>query len=161
MPIWSRDNRLARSEGIGQRAGNDLRFMAIRSDVDIRSADELGHFLRAGKAVVEDNLQLHSYFLRQCFQAIPVTITIATENMRMSCARNDINDILMFRKNLRQSLNDVFDSLVRREQAEGEQNRLSFDSEPVFEKIRIEKRQIWNPMGNHVDLAVRHLEDLL
>ena len=56
VPIRSRDDRLARTQCIRQRSGNYLRFMPIRSDVDVRGADEFDHFFGTDEAVVEDNL---------------------------------------------------------------------------------------------------------
>jgi hypothetical protein len=80
----------------------------------------------------------------------------------MSRARDHIrNHCLCLDKNLRQRLNDVFDSLVRREQPERKQNRLPFHAEPVLVEIWIEEWQIWNSMRHHVDLAARNFENFL
>ncbi len=134
--------------------------MAIRSDVDVGRANKLGHFLRAGEAVMKDYLRLHSHLLGQGLQGVAVLVPLPPKDMRMRRARDDVNDILVFRQNLRQRLDHVFDSLVRRKQAKREQDCLPFYPEPVFVEIRIEKWQVWDSVRNHVDLAARHVEDL-
>ena len=75
----------------------------------------------------------------------------------MGRARDDVDNILVLGQNLRQRLNYVFDSLVRREQAEREQNRFPFHAEAVFIEIGIQERQVRNAVRNHVDLAAREL----
>jgi hypothetical protein len=40
-------------------------------------------------------------------------------------------------------------------------NRLSFHAEAVLVEIGIQKRQVWDSLWHHVDLAARHLEDFL
>jgi len=55
----------------------------------------------------------------------------------------------------------VFDALIRREQAESEQNRFPFHTEPVFEKIWIQEWEVRNAMRDHVDLAAGTFKDLL
>ena len=161
MPVGSRDDRLARPQRIGKRPGNHLRLVAIGSDVDVGGANELRHLLRTDEAVVEDHLRFHSHFLRQSLQAGSILVALATENVRMGRARDHVDHVLVFRQNLRHGLNDVFDSLVRREQAEGEQHRFAFHAEAVLVEIGIEKGQVGNAVRNHVDLAAGHLEDFL
>src|ERR1700687_6460974 len=79
----------------------------------------------------------------------------------MGRACDDVSNILVFGQNLRQSLNYIFDSLIRREQAESEQDRFSLNTKAVFVEIGIQEGQVWNSMRHHVDLATRHLEDFL
>jgi hypothetical protein len=57
--------------------------MAIRSDVDVRRANELDHLVGTNEAVVEDHIGLHSDFLRQRLQVRPIVITLAAENVRV------------------------------------------------------------------------------
>ena len=135
--------------------------MAIGSDVDVGGADELRHFLRADKAVVEDHLRFHSHFLGQGLQAGSIFVALAAQDMRMGRARHQVHHVFVFRQDLRHGLNYVFNALVRREQAEGEQHRFAFDAEAVLVEIGIEKGQVGNAVRNQVDLAARHLEDFL
>ena len=94
--------------------------MAVRSDIDVRRANELNHLLGTDKAVVEDHLRFHADFLRQSLQVRAIVIAFAAENVRMGRACDDVDDILVLRQNVGQRLNHIFDSLVRREQAERE-----------------------------------------
>ena len=64
-------------------------------------------------------------------------LAIAAKNMRMGGSGNDVNNIFMFGQNLRQSLDNVFNSLIRREQTEGEQYCFSFHAKLIFVKVRI------------------------
>jgi hypothetical protein len=65
----------------------------------------------------------------------------------MGRARHDVSNILMFGQNLRQRLNDVFDSLVWREQAEGEQYCFPFHAKAVFEKFGSRNGRSGTPCG--------------
>jgi len=76
-------------------------------------------------------------------------------------AGDDVHDVVVFGQNVGQRQNDVFDSLVRREQAERQQHRFSFHAKAILVEIGIEKGQIWNAVGNHVDFAAGHFEDFL
>src|ERR1041385_6738145 len=135
--------------------------MAIGSYVDVGGADELRHFLRWDKAVVENYLRFHSYPFRQGLQAGSIVIALAAQDMRMSRPGHEIDDVLVFRQNLRHGLNYIFDALVRRKQAEGEQHRFSFNAETVLVEIGIEEGKVRNAVWNHVDLAARDLKNFL
>src|SRR5450755_3661575 len=139
MPVGGRNNGLTCAQGVGKRSGNHLCLMAVRSDVDVCRAYELNHLLRADEAVMEDYIRLHSHFLRQSLQAGSILVALAAENVWVGRARNQVDNILVPGQDLRQGLNDVFDSLVRREQAECQQNRLSFHTETILVEIWIEE----------------------
>ena len=106
--------------------------MAVGSDVNVGRANELEHFLWTDKAVVEDYLRFHTHFFCQRLQAGSIFISLATEDVRMGRTSDDVGHIVVFGKDLRQRLNYVFNSFIRREQTEGEQNCLPFHAEPVF-----------------------------
>src|SRR5580692_13065800 len=135
--------------------------MAIRGDVYVGGTNELNHLLGTDEAVVEDYLRFHSYFLRQGLQTGSILVSLATQDVRMGRTCDDVGNVLVLGENSRQSLNYVFDSLVRREQSEREQNRFPFYAKAVLVEIRIQERQIWNSMRYHVDLAAWHFEDFL
>src|SRR5271167_3223024 len=135
--------------------------MAIRSDVNVGGANEFNHLLRTDEAVVKDHSRFHSYFLGQSLQTGSILVPLATEDVRMGGSCDDVSDILVFGQNLRQSLDYVFDSLVRREQAEREQNRFTFHAKAVLVEIGIQERQVGNAVRHHIDLAARYLEDFL
>ena len=110
---------------------------------------------------MEDHVRFHSYFFRQGLQTGAILVSLAAENMRVGCARDDVHNILVLRQNLGQRLNYVFNSLIRREQSECKQDGLAFHAKTVFVEIRVEKRHVRNAMRHHVDLAARHFEYLL
>ena len=63
-------------------------------------------------------------------------------------------------KDAGQGLNDVFDALVRRQQAKSQQNFLSFRPEAVLVEIGIGERQIGNAVRDQIDLGDRDAETL-
>ena len=91
--------------------------------------------------------------------AIP--ITLSPENVRMGCTSDDVNNILVFRQNLRQRLNNVLNSLVRRQQSEGEEHRFAFHSEQIFEVSGIDKSYVGDAMRDQVDFGERRVVNLL
>ena len=74
--------------------------------------------------------------------------------MGVSRSQDDENHVGKSRQNRRQGFNDVLNALVRRQQAEGEQHVLSFDSKMVLVKARIDKRHIGNSMRNEIDFFI-------
>src|SRR6476646_2252918 len=71
----------------------------------------------------------------------------------MGCSRHQVDDICVFRQDLWQCLNDVFNPLVRRQQAKGQEYGFAFNAEPVLVEIGIEKGKVRNAVRNHVDIA--------
>ena len=69
----------------------------------------------------------------------------------MSRAGDDIRDIAVVGQDSRQSLDDGFNSLVWRQQAEGQQYELTPNSEPVLVKIWIHKRKVRDSMWDDVN----------
>jgi len=74
--------------------------MAVGSDVDIGSAYEAGHFLRGRKSVIEDYVRGHSHFLRQTLQAGSIFISLATKDVGVRRAGDDVHDVLVSGQNL-------------------------------------------------------------
>src|ERR1035438_8066358 len=161
MPVGSRDDRLARTQGVGQGSGNGLRLILVGCDVDIGRADELHHLLRTNESVMKYDVLSNPQVLSEQLQRLAVFISLALSYVRMGRPRDDIRNIAVLRQNARQGLYDCFNSLIWREQAEGQQYRFVSDSEAVLVKIRINKRQVGNPMRDDVNLCRRNLEDLL
>jgi hypothetical protein len=56
----------------------------------------------------------------------------------------------------RQGANHALESLVGRQQAEGEQYKLSRDGERVFVNLRLHKGQVGDAMRNQIDLFAWH-----
>src|ERR1039458_879212 len=135
--------------------------MAIGSDVNVGGANALNNLLGADEAVVEDHLRFHPDVLRQRLQTGSILIPLATKDVGMSRACDDVHNVLVFGQNLRQRLNHVFDPFIRREQAEREKYSLAFDPKSVLIEVRIEEGQVRNSVGNHVNFATGHFEDFL
>ncbi len=70
------------------------------------------------------------------WRSLAISIPFPAQNVGMSRARDDIYHILVLRQDMRQRLNHVLDSLVRREQAEREEHRFPFHPETIFVEIR-------------------------
>ena len=62
----------------------------------------------------------------------------------------------MARQNRGQRTNNVFNSLVWRQQSECEQDGLAFGAELVFEIVGIHERQIRHAVWNHINLSARN-----
>ena len=77
----------------------------------------------------------------------------------MRRAEHDIDDVRMPPENRRQRLDDIFDALVRREQAESEQHRLPFHAEDVLVEIRVNERHVDHAMRDEIDLRRVHAVD--
>ncbi len=99
----------------------------MENDVEQRTVDLQSAFNPAGvlnetefsEPVVEENVRLHSHLLRQRLQVKSILLTLPAEDVRVGRPRDYVCDILVLGQNLRKRLNNVLDSLVRREQAEG------------------------------------------
>ena len=135
--------------------------MPVRSDVNIRRTNELRHFFRANKAVVENHLLFHSHLFRQGLQAGSVRVSFAAQNVRMRRARHHVHDMFVLRQNVGHRPYDALDAFVWRQQSERQQHRFAFHAKAVFIEIGIEKRQVRYAMRHHVNLLAGHLVDLL
>ena len=118
--------------------------MAVRRDVNVRRSNIFQHLLGTDEPVVEENVRFHSDFPGQSLQMFSIAVTLAAEDVRVGRARDQIDHILVSRQNFGQRLNDVLNSFVRREQAEGEQDRFSFHPKAVLEEVRIQEWQVGN-----------------
>ena len=57
VPIRRGDDCLTRAERDGESSGNNLRFLSVWCNVDVRRANMLNKFFRAHKAVHEDQIR--------------------------------------------------------------------------------------------------------
>ena len=72
--------------------------------------------------------------------------------MWVSGPQNDVDHVGMACQDRRQGLDDIFDALVGRQQAECQEHELPFDPKMVLVKARVDKRHIGNSVRNKVDL---------
>ena len=108
-----RDHGLARSHGVRERAGDDLRRVEIGRDVNIRRADELDELLQADKSVVKDYVTFDALFLSQPLQRQPVGFAVVPLDVGMGRADDEVHDVGMLGQNGRQGGDDILDTLVR------------------------------------------------
>ena len=161
MPIRRGHHRLAGAEGVGQRARGDLRLVQIRGEVKVRRPDELLELFEFDEAVVEDDVLVDLVLLGQPFQADPVGLAVLAHQVGMRGAQHDIDDVGELGQDFRQRLEGMFDSLVGREQAEGEQHQPAFHAELVLVEIRIDERDVRDAVGDEINLGRRRLVNLL
>ena len=153
VPIRSRNHGLTRAKGVSQRARSDLRLVEVGRNVEVRRADEFLQLLEFYEAVVENDALLDLVLFGQDFQAETIGLAALRQLVGMRRAQDDINDVREFRQNLRESVQDMLNSLVGRKQPEGEQHRPSFHAKLVLVIIGIHKRDVGNAMRNEVDLG--------
>src|SRR6202011_5087454 len=122
---------------------------------NVRRADQFNHLLGTYKTIAKDHVGFNSKIVRQLLQVNAVFVTLAPQDMRVSCASNHVNNIAVARQNVWQSLDDIFYALIGREQAKREQNVFSFRSEPILVEVGISERQIGDAMWNQIDLVDR------
>ena len=70
----------------------------------------------------------------------------------MGRAKDDVNKLGEFLKDRRHGAKHVLDPLVRRDQAECQGDRSSFDTELLLAKVGGDERSIGNAMGDQIDL---------
>ena len=152
VPVGRRDDRLAAAEGVGERAGGDLRRFQVGGEVDVGGGDELDQFVPFDEAIVEDDVLAHAEVARHPFQAEPVGFALLADEIRMRGAEDDVDDVGELADHLRQRLEGVLDPLVRREQAEREDDVLPLDAELFLRRVGIDERHVGNAVGDDVDL---------
>ncbi len=161
IPVGGGDDRLARADGVGQRAGGDLARVQVGGDVEVGRADELGQLLDADEAVVENDLALDALLLGQPLQRQAVALAVMAQDVGVGRAEDDVDDFGMLLQNGRQGFDDRFDALVGRQQAERQQHRLALDAELVLVEAGIDERHVGDAVGNEVDLLRRNAVDVL
>src|SRR5216683_6784909 len=72
VPVRCRNYHFARTKRIGWRARRDLRFVEVRRDVKVCSADELLQIFKFYEPVVEDDVLLEFVLFGKDFEAEPV-----------------------------------------------------------------------------------------
>src|SRR5438477_6390912 len=82
-------------------------------------------------------------------QAIGLALTF--DDVRVRRAEDDVYRVGIVREDRRQSLDDVFDALVGREQAERQNQRPSLDAEAI---LAPGERYVWDSVRDDVDLLL-------
>src|SRR5437660_6146488 len=78
----------------------------------------------------------------------------------MSGAQNDEDYVGMPSQDRRQGLDDIFDALVGRQQAESQQHVLSLDPKMILMKARIDKGHVGNSVRDEIDFLLGNVVNL-
>src|SRR5262249_4581088 len=93
VPVRCGDHRFAGAENVGESAGNNLRLVEIGRDVNVGGADEFLQLIDLDKFVIEDDALVDFVFLSQAFEAEPVGLALFSDEIGMSGAENDVNEV--------------------------------------------------------------------
>ena len=93
VPVRGRDHGFARAKSISERAGGDLRFVEIRSDVEVRRADELFEFFEFDEAVVKDDVLMDFVLLGQSFETQPIGFALLAQLIWMRRPQDDVHHV--------------------------------------------------------------------
>ena len=161
MPIRRRDHGFARAERISQCSRRNLGFVQIRGNVKIRRSNELGQFLQLHKTVVEDHVALELVLLDDGLQAKPVGVAPRAQLVGVRGAQHDVDDLGKLRHDIRECVEHMFNSLVRRQQPEGQQHLLSAHAKLFLVTVRGGEWHVGDTMRDQIDLGRRRLVHLL
>ena len=103
-----------------------------------------------------NDLSLDPQLLGHGLQLIPVSIALASPDMRVGGARDHVDNVLVTGEDARQGANHALEPLVGRQQAKGEQYKLSREAERVFVSLRLHEGQVGNAVRYQIDLFSRH-----
>src|SRR3982751_2594562 len=104
VPIRCRYDSFARAERVRKRSRSDLSLIEIRSDVNVRSADELLQVLQVHETVIEDDVFLNVVLFREYFEAQTISFAVLPQFVGMSCAQHNIDNFRKLRNDLRQCI---------------------------------------------------------
>lgn len=93
MPIRSGDDCLTSSEAIGERAAGDLRFVNIRSDVNVGCPNEFSELFNIDKAVEENDVLAYPIVTGDALEAKAIGFSFVSNKTRMCCAENNVNNL--------------------------------------------------------------------
>jgi hypothetical protein len=160
IPIRRRNDRLAGADRVRQGSRGNLRRIEIRRDVDVRRADEFDQLLQADESVVEENVAVHPERAGQSFELQAVKLTFVPLDVRMGDAEDDVDGLGIMHQDFGQRFDDVFESLVGREESEGQQNQLAFDAEAILVKAGIDEGDVGDAVRDQIDLLFGHAVDV-
>ena len=112
VPVGSRDGRFPRSHRVGQGPGDDLGFVRIGSNVDVRGTEKLLQFLQLDEFVMEDHVIRHASLGGTTLERVAIVFTLPQFFRRVGGAQYDIHGVRMLGDDLRQCVDHPFDSLA-------------------------------------------------
>lgn len=153
MQVGRRNNRFAGAQRVRQSARDNLGFVFVRSDVNVRRPDKFNHLLRIYKAIPKNHVGLDSQVAREVLQRNAIFFTLPPQDMRMRYAGNHVHDVGVVRQDFRQGPDDVLYAFIGREQPKGEQNIFALGSESIFIETGIREGQIRDTVRNQVNFV--------
>ena len=160
VPVGCGYHRLAHSKRIGERTGNNLRLIQVRSDINICRTDKLQQILVGNETIMKNDVVRNAEFLCAHVKAVSVTLPLFHLKVRMGGAYHHIDNLRVGLHDLRQGINDHLNALAWRKQAEGQDDLLSGCPELLLVGIGFDKRHVRDTMVYEDDLLLRHLVDI-
>src|SRR5258706_13475245 len=115
MPVGGRDDRLARADGVGERAGDDLLTIKVRSDIDVGRADKLDQLIQPDELGVEYDLLLDATLSGKPLQHQAVGFAIMAADVRMRRAWQHVADVRLWLLNSRHFRDVLLAALLTRQ----------------------------------------------
>ena len=120
VPVGRGYHGFAHPQRVGECAGNNLRFIQVRGDINICRTDKLQQVFVGDETVVKNNVVRDTEFFCTHMQADSVILSLFRLVVWMGCTYHHIDDLRVGFHNLRQSIDHHFNALARRKQTEGQ-----------------------------------------
>ena len=160
MPIGCGYHCFAHAKRIGERTGNNLRLVRVRSDINICHPDKLQQIFVGNKTIMKNDVLRNTEFCCAYVKVVSVILPLFCLEVRMGSADHHINNLRVGIHDLRKGVDDHLNALARRKQSKGQDDLLSGYAEPVLVGIGFDKRDVRDAMVYEDDLLLRHLVDI-
>ena len=107
--------------------------------------------------VEKDDVVFDVEFSHSRCQIVAIGFALLPHQIRMRGAENDIDGVRAGLDDFRHRIEHGFDALVRRQEAEGQNDHLPGEVEFFLGVMRFEKRKIGYPVRDDFNLASRHV----
>ncbi len=155
VPVGCRDDRFTQSKTVRQRAGRHLRFVEVGRDVHIAHRDEVDQRRLIDELVEKHDMVLNTDRSYACHQALAVSLALASNEVGMCRAENDIHGVGAAAQDRRHGVDHDFDSLVGRQQTERQDDRFAAKAEFILCRIGLSESCVGNSVRNDLDLFLR------
>ena len=157
MPVGGGDDGFAGAENVSERAGGDLGFVEIGGEVNVGGADEFFEVVSGDEAVVEDDVIFDAVVIGEALEGEAVAFALASDELGMGGAEDEIDDVGMLADDFGQGLDDVFDAFAGTEEAEGEEDFAAFDAELGLVEAGVHEGHVGDAVGDDVEFGLGHL----
>lgn len=158
VAVRRRDDGPARAHRVRERSGRDLLRLEVGRDVDVRGGQVVGELALADEAVVEDHVRVHAEAARAALEHDAVRLAVVLLDVRVRRAQDHVDRVRVVPQDVRERVDDVLDALVRRQQAEGEDDRFALDAEQLL--AAWQERQAGDSVGDAIDAPLGHAVNL-